>query len=145
MLKGTSWRLAVVASVLGALASAGASADTPLACDVLTAGECQITTLHDLGAGGSFSVDRNLHIIGPKGELRVNAGATLDLFAEALTIDSRGKIAGDAQTADGIATLNINVDFDSLLETGATISAAITAVQCNGVAAASSISTGFLA
>src|SRR6185369_13660637 len=63
----------------------------PLACDVVTPGECQITTLHDLGAGGKFKVDRALHILGPNGELKTGPGTELVLTIDGgLTIDVGG-------------------------------------------------------
>ena len=77
--------LLIIAALVTAFMFVGAKAAlaVPLTCDATTgvagAGECQITTLHNLGAGGVVTVDRTLRISGPLGELRVNAGATLDL------------------------------------------------------------------
>ena len=67
----------VIAVGVLALFDAGpsmAAAALPLACDVVTPGECQITTPHDLGAGGKFRVDRTLHILGPNGALTTGPG-----------------------------------------------------------------------
>jgi hypothetical protein len=94
-------RLLTTAMVVGFLAlfdtgPALAAPAVPLACDVVTPGECQITTLHDLGAGGKFKVDRALHILGA-GELKTGPGSGLILnIAGGLTIDVGGRITGNA-------------------------------------------------
>jgi hypothetical protein len=88
--------LLVVASIGLALSGWSEAVGAPLTCDVVTPSECQITTLKNLGAGGTFEVDRTLHI-GPKGELRTNPGTTLVLdIAGGLIIDVGGKITGQA-------------------------------------------------
>jgi hypothetical protein len=143
-MNGISLRLIAAAIAVGALTSATTAAGAPLTCDALIGnpgnGECQITKPHHLGNGGTFTVDRVLHIIGPKGELRVNGGATLDLTVTGhtdgtsygLVIDSGGRISGEANGANGVgATLNIAADSILLAASGATISAANNAVgQC---------------
>ena len=48
-----------------------------LPCDVDLPGECQITTLHNVGAGGSFSVPKTLHLLGLPAEIRTNPNTTL--------------------------------------------------------------------
>ena len=131
--------LLAVTTFVAALGTASPALAVPLTCDNTTgvpgAGECQITTLHNLGAGGTFEVDRTLHIIGPTGELRTNASSTLTLniaggSPNGLIIDSGGLITGNATGASGIgATININVATGNILlaASGATISAANTA------------------
>jgi hypothetical protein len=94
-------RLLTTAMVVGFLAlfdtgPALAAPAVPLACDVVTPGECQITTVHDLGAGGKFRVDRALHILGA-GELKTGPGSGLLLsIAGGFTIDVGGRITGNA-------------------------------------------------
>ena len=125
--------LAAALAVLGA----GPAAATPLACDATTATECQITTVRDLGAGGTFEVDRTLHIFGPGGQLRTNAGSTLTLnITGGLTIDIGGKITGMATTggASG-ATITITTGGAVLLAGdgtgGALISVDQTGASCS--------------
>lgn len=111
----------------------GRAAAAPLGCDVVTATECQITTLRDLGPGGSFEVDRTLHI-GPAGELRTDPGSTLALdIAGSLTIDIGGKITGNAPTPSGRgATIAITATGPVLLAGNGTAGALITADQSGG-------------
>jgi parallel beta helix pectate lyase-like protein len=136
-----------IALVVGLALFAGPALATDLTCDVLSGNECQITTLHNLGAGGTFTTPAGspvLHIIGPAGELRTNAGSTLTLNIEGaspngLVIELGGKITGNTTGAAGVgATININVAAGNVLlaelvsGTGATISAANTAgAGCN--------------
>src|SRR5688500_1294977 len=92
-------RLLATVIAVGCLAlfGAGPVLAAPLVCDVVTPGECQVTTLRDLGAGGTFKVDRALHILGPNGALKTGAGSALTLkIAGGLTIDVGGRITGDA-------------------------------------------------
>lgn len=134
--------LLVIAAGVAALGVASPALAVPLTCDNTTgvpgAGECQITTLRNLGAGGTFEVDRTLHIIGPIGELRTNANSTLTLniaggLPNGLIIDSGGKITGNSTSSSTpAATININVTTGNILldSTGATISANNTASSC---------------
>src|SRR5262245_40380540 len=115
----------------------GPASAAPLACDVVTQTECQITTLNSLGAGGTFQVDRSLHIAST-GELRVNPGGTLALeITGDLTIDGGGKITGNASTANGKgAIITITTTGPIVLAgngaTGAVISADQVAGSCSG-------------
>ncbi len=109
-------------------------------CDVVTATECQVTSLHNLGAGGTFTVDRVLHIFGATAELRTNAGSTLTLniaggSPNGLVMELGGKITGNStSSATAGATININVAAGNILlaTSGATISANNTANSCPG-------------
>ncbi len=115
----------------------GGATAAPLVCDVVTATECQITTVRPLGAGGSFEVDRTLHI-GPTGELRTDPGSALTLaITGGLTIDAGGKITGNVSTANGKgATIAITATGAVVLAgtgaAGAVISADQTAGTCSG-------------
>jgi hypothetical protein len=130
-------RLALALTVLALVASEGAAAE-PLPCDVVTASECQITTLHDLGAGGAFTVDRALHVFGPSGELRTGPGGALTLdIAGGLVVDVGGRITGIANTAAGRgATIDITAAGTVLLagngSSGAVISVNQTVGSCQG-------------
>ena len=64
---------AVTVAFLMALSSGaiGQAAAAPLSCDTVTASECVITALHNVGAGGTFQVDRTLRIAAG-GELRTD-------------------------------------------------------------------------
>jgi hypothetical protein len=120
------------------LFGAKAALATDLVCDGSDApGHCDITTLHNLGAGGTFTTPAGspiLHIKGA-GELRVNGGATLNLNVAGgapagLIIELGGKITGNATGTTGVgATLNINVAAGDVIlaASGATISAQNTA------------------
>ena len=92
-------RLLATAIVVGVLAlfQAGPSSAAPLVCDVVTPGECQVTTLHDLGNGGTFKVDQGaFHILGPNGALKTAPGSVLTLkITGGLTIDVGGRITGE--------------------------------------------------
>ena len=106
----------------------------PLACDVVTPGECQITTLHDLGAGGKFKVDRTLHILGPSGALKTDPGSGLILnIVGGLTIDAGGRITGDAAAGNSSgATIVINAGGAVLLAGAGTSGALISVDQLGG-------------
>src|SRR5262245_27194266 len=110
------------------------AAATPLVCDVVTADECQITTLHDLGAGGPVEVDRTLHIFGPGGELWTNPGSTLALnITGGLTIDAGGKITGNAAAGNSTgATINITATGAVLLGGDGVSGGVISADQLGG-------------
>src|SRR5688572_4322250 len=87
----------VVAVGVLALVDAGPLSAAPLVCDVVTPGECQVTTLRDLGAGGTFNVDRALRILGPNGSLQTGPGTALTLnIAGGLTVEAGGRITGNA-------------------------------------------------
>jgi hypothetical protein len=91
--------------MLGTLAAAAAgqapdAAAAPLGCDVQTATVCQITGPRDLGAGGTFEVDRSLHIMGAPAEIRVGAGGSLTLaIAGDLVVHPGGRITGSVTGA----------------------------------------------
>jgi len=106
----------------------------PLACDVVTPGECQITTLHDLGAGGKFKVDRALHILGPNGELKTGPGTELVLTIDGgLTIDVGGRITGNAVVGNSSgATITIKAGGAVLLAGAGTSGALISVDQLGG-------------
>ncbi|HEV8437194.1 MAG TPA: right-handed parallel beta-helix repeat-containing protein [Methylomirabilota bacterium] len=123
--------LAIAVLILSAVPALAA---TPLACDVQTATECQISTLHDLGPGGTFTVDRTLHILGAPAEIRTSAGSTLVLnITGGLVIDTGGKITGNASggNLDG-ANITITTTGTVLLSGNGTSGAAITADQVAG-------------
>jgi hypothetical protein len=130
----------LMAGVVGLVLFARAPAlAAPLPCDTTTPAECQITAPHNLGAGGTFTVDRVLRIVGPNGALNTNAGSTLNLTITGgnptgLIIENGGKITGEATTSSTVgATINITVNFGDILlaASGATISAANTsALSC---------------
>jgi len=130
-----TWLLATVIAV-GSLAlfDAGPVLAAPLVCDVVTPGECQVTTLHDLGAGGTFKVDRALHILGPNGALKTSPGSALTLkISGGLTIDAGGRITGDA--AAGVssgATITITAGGPVLLAGAGTSGALISVDQLGG-------------
>src|SRR5262245_61334789 len=98
MMFGRTWLLAPALAVgVLALFDAPPVVAAPLVCDIVTPSECQITKLHDVGTGGTFNVDRTLHILGPKGALKTNPGSALTLnIAGGLTIDAGGSITGNA-------------------------------------------------
>ena len=129
-------RLLATVIVVGFLAlfdagPSSAAPASPLACDVVTPGECQITTLHDLGAGGKFKVDRALHILGPNGALKTGPGSGLILnIAGGLTIDVGGRITGDAVAGNSSgATITINAGGAVLLAGAGTSGALISVDQ----------------
>jgi hypothetical protein len=132
-------RLLTTVIVVGFLAlfDAGpswAALASPLACDVVTPGECQITTLHDLGAGGKFNVDRALHILGPNGALKTGPGSGLILnIAGGLTIDVGGRITGNAVAGSSSgATIRIKAVGAVLLAGAGTSGALISVDQVGG-------------
>ncbi|OGI60304.1 hypothetical protein A2641_01100 [Candidatus Nomurabacteria bacterium RIFCSPHIGHO2_01_FULL_37_25] len=109
-----------------------------LPCDIDLPGECQITTLHNMGAGGVFSVSKTLHLVGSSAQIKTDPGTTLEIdITGDLIMDIDSKITGDANTASGIgATTNITVSGDVLLKgdgaSGATISMNQSAGSCSG-------------
>ncbi len=87
---------ALVALTLG---HGGPASAAPLPCDVVTPTACRITSLKDLGAGGTFEVDRSLHIMGAPAELRTAPDSTLTLtIAGDLIVHVGGKITGTTAT-----------------------------------------------
>lgn len=108
-----------------------------LPCDVDLPAECQITTLHDMGAGGTFTVPKTLHLLAG-GHLKVNPGATLEVqVAGDVIMDDGAKITGDTSAANGVGgTLLVTADGDVTLEgsgaTGALISMTQPAPSCSG-------------
>jgi hypothetical protein len=129
-------RLLATVIVVGffALFDAGPLLASPLVCDVVTTGECQVTTLHDLGAGGTFTVDRALHILGPNGALKTAPGSALTLtIAGGLTIDVGGRITGNAITGKSSgATITITAGGAVLLAGDGTSGALISVDQPGG-------------
>ena len=132
-------RLLTTVIVVGVLAlfdagPSSAAPAVPLVCDVVTPGECQVTTLHDLGAGGTFKVDRALHILGPNGALKTGPGSALTLkIAGGLTIDVGGRITGDAVAGNSSgATINITAGGAVLLAGAGTSGALISVDQLGG-------------
>ena len=129
-------RLLATVIVVGFLAlfDAGPVLAAPLVCDVVTPGECQVTTLHDLGAGGTFKVDRALHILGPNGALKTGPGSALTLkIAGGLTIDVGGRITGDAVAGNSSgATITITAGGAVLLAGAGTSGARISVDQLGG-------------
>lgn len=129
-------RLLATAIVVGFLAlfDVGPSSAAPLVCDVVTPGECQVTTPRDLGAGGTFRVDRTLHILGPNGALKTSPGSALTLkIAGGLTIDVGGRITGNAAAGNSSgATINITAGGAVLLAGAGTSGALISVDQLGG-------------
>lgn len=109
-----------------------------LPCDVDLPGECQITTLHDVGAGGIFTVPKTLHLLGSPAQITTDPNTTLEININGdLIMDIGSKITGDANTASGIAaTTTIMVSGDVLLKgagvNGALISMNQSAGSCSG-------------
>ncbi len=129
-------RLLVTVIVVGFLAlfDAGPLLASPLVCDVVTASECQVKTLRNLGAGGTFEVDRALHILGPNGALKTGPGTALTLnIAGGLTIDAGGRITGNAVAGNSNgATISITAGGAVLLNGSALISVDQLGGQCSG-------------
>src|SRR3989344_9469933 len=50
-----------------------------LPCDIDLPGEGQITTLHNMGAGGVFSVSKTLHLVGSSAQIKTDPGTTLEI------------------------------------------------------------------
>src|SRR5262249_57174714 len=92
------------------LALSGRDADAAaLPCDVSTACECQITTAHNLGSGGVFTVDRTLHLFGSPAALRVDAGKTLALnVSGSVLMDPGSRISGDS-TSGAVSGATITI------------------------------------
>ena len=110
---------------------AGHAIAAPLTCDVTTPTECQITTLKNLGAGGTFQVDRTLHI-GAAGELRTNPGSTLALdVAGDFIVDVGGKVTGNAASTgnNSGATIAITATGSVFLDGNGSGGAVISADQ----------------
>src|SRR3989338_5319859 len=109
-----------------------------LPCDIDLPTECQITTLHNMGVGGTFSVPKTLHLVGPAGHIKTDPSSTLEIEVTGdfiMDVDSR--ITGDATTASGVgATIILTVSGDVLLKgsgaSGALISMNQSASSCVG-------------
>lgn len=132
-------RLLATVIVVGVLAlfDAGPLLASPLVCDVVTVSECQVKTRHDLGAGGTFEVDRALHILGPNGALKTGPGSMLTLnIAGGLTIGAGGRITGNGVGGNTSgATISITAGGPVLLVGAALISADQSGGSCSGASA----------
>ena len=98
------------ATLTGALLfGVGQAIGAPLPCDVETPTECQISTLQNVGGGGTFEVDRTLHI-GSGGEIRTNPGSTLTLdIAGGFIVDAAGKITGNAAATGNSSGATVSI------------------------------------
>ena len=103
-----------------------------LPCDVYLPTECQITTLHNMEAGGTFSVPKTLHIMSG-GHIKTDPSSVLEIeITGDFIMDDGAKVSGTTNAANETAATVLITTTGNVLLKGSGASGAIISMNQNG-------------